>query len=129
MNADSEAPVFELRDGKYVSAEQVNKALEEGKRMIILDARSEVAWRQMHIPGAAPVPYYEEPENFIDNIPNDGTQIVIYCACPHAASGRVQSTLKRYGYQNTAIIDEGILVWAQMGSRFGMVASVKLSIL
>ncbi|WP_088125048.1 c-type cytochrome [Roseivirga misakiensis] len=115
LNPDSEAPEFKLRAGRYVSAEQVNQALADGKRMVILDARSEVAWRQMHIPGAAPVPYYEDPENFIDDIPNDGTQIVIYCACPHAASERVQSTLKRYGYENTAIIDEGILVWAQMG--------------
>ena len=84
-------------------------------RMIILDARSEVAWRQMHIPGSIPVPYYEEPENFIDSIPNDSTQIVVYCACPHAASERVLNTLRRHGFQNTSIIDEGILVWAQMG--------------
>lgn len=115
LNADGGTPSFELREGKYVSSEQVNQALEKGEKMIILDARSEVAWRQMHIPGAIPVPYYEDPENFIDDIPNDGTQIVIYCACPHAASGRVQSTLKRHGFKNTAIIDEGILVWAQMG--------------
>ncbi|GAB5409542.1 MAG: hypothetical protein BalsKO_19070 [Balneolaceae bacterium] len=73
------------------------------------------AWRQMHIPGSFPVPYYEDPENFIDDIPNDGTEIVIYCACPHAASLRVMSTLKRYGFENVSIIDEGVLVWAQMG--------------
>ncbi len=115
LNPDSIAPVFVLRENKFVAAEQVNKALTEGKRMIILDARSEVAWRQMHIPGAAPVPYYSEPDEFINDIPNDGTQIVIYCACPHAASERVLATLRRYGYQNTAIIDEGVLVWAQMG--------------
>lgn len=115
LNPSGETPVFELREGKYVSSEQVNQALQDGAKMIILDARSEVAWRQMHIPGSIPVPYYEDPENFIDDIPNDGTQIVIYCACPHAASGRVQNTLKRHGFKNTAIIDEGILVWAQMG--------------
>ena len=115
LNPDNESPVFTLREDTFVSAEQVNKALEENKRMVILDARSEVAWRQMHIPGAAPVPYYEEPETFIHDIPNDDTQIVIYCACPHAASLRVFNTLKRNGFKNISIIDEGILVWAQMG--------------
>ena len=115
LNPDSSVPVFQLREGKYVAAAQVNQALQDSLRMIILDARSEAAWRQMHIPGSFPVPYYEDPENFINDIPNDGTPIVIYCACPHAASGRVQSTLKRHGFKNTAIIDEGILVWAQMG--------------
>ncbi|MCG8372431.1 MAG: c-type cytochrome, partial [Balneolales bacterium] len=115
INPDNENPVFNLRDNTFVSAVQVNQALKENKRMIILDARSEVAWRQMHIPGAIPVPYYEEPENFVDDIPNNDTQIVIYCACPHAASLRVMNTLKRNGYKNLSIIDEGILVWAQMG--------------
>lgn len=115
LNPKADSPTFNLREEKYVSAKQVNEALKEGKKMIILDARPESDWRKMHIPGAVPVPFYEEPENFIDNIPNDGTQIVIYCACPHAASGRVQSTLKRNGFKNTAIIDEGILFWAQMG--------------
>ena len=115
LNPDNDPPVFELREEKFVSAEQVNQALKDSSKMVILDARSEVAWRQMHIPGSIPVPYYEEPENFIDDIPNDGTQIVIYCACPHAASLRVLNTLKRNGFENAAIIDEGILVWAQMG--------------
>lgn len=115
LNPDGPDPEFELRDGKFVSAVQVDKALKEGRKMVIMDARSEVAWRQMHIPGAFPVPYYEEPESFIHDIPNDGTQIVVYCACPHAASLRVLNTLKRYDFEHVAIIDEGILVWAQMG--------------
>ncbi|MEM6736218.1 MAG: c-type cytochrome [Bacteroidota bacterium] len=115
LNPSQNSPAFNLRQGKYVSAEQVNQALQDSLKMIILDARSEVAWRQMHIPGSIPVPYYEDPENFINVIPNDSTQIVIYCACPHAASQRVMNTLKRNGFKNTAIIDEGILVWAQMG--------------
>lgn len=115
LNPNAEAPVFELREGKYVAAAQVNQAFQDSLRMIILDARSEVAWRQMHIPGSIPVPYYEEPENFVNDIPNDGTPIIIYCACPHAASNRVRNTLKRNGFERAVIIDEGILVWAQMG--------------
>ncbi len=83
--------------------------------MVVLDARSKVAWRQMHIPGAVPVPYYEDPEKFVNDLPKDDTWIVVYCACPHAASQKVVNTLKRYGFKNTAIIDEGILVYAQMG--------------
>ncbi len=115
LNPDSKAPNFNLRKGLYVSSKQVNQALQDSARMIILDARSEVAWRQTHIPGSIPVPYYEEPEAFVGDLPNDGTWIVAYCACPHAASGRVINTLRRLGYKNTAIIDEGVLVWAQLG--------------
>ncbi|MFT4738946.1 MAG: mono/diheme cytochrome c family protein/rhodanese-related sulfurtransferase [Paraglaciecola sp.] len=115
LNPNSEAPNFDLRDGLYVPSKQVYQAMQDSARMIILDARSKVAWRQTHIPGSVPVPYYEEPEAFVEDLPNDGTWIVVYCACPHAASQRVINTLKRYGYENTAIIDEGVLVWAQLG--------------
>ncbi len=115
LHPNKKGPNFNLRKGLYVPAKEVYQALQDSTRMIILDARSEVAWRQTHIPGSIPVPYYEEPEAFVDDLPNDGTWIVAYCACPHAASGRVINTLRRLGYKNTAIIDEGILVWAQLG--------------
>lgn len=115
LNPNSVAPNFTLKEDKYLSAEQLIKAMRDSSRLVLLDARSEVAWRQMHIPGAIPVPYYEEPENFVKDIPNDSTWVVAYCACPHAASERVMNTLRRNGFKNTAILDEGILVWAQMG--------------
>lgn len=115
LNPTSKVPSFTLKEGKYLPAEQLKQAMDDSLRLVILDARSEVAWRQMHIPGAIPVPYYEDPENFIEDIPNDSTMIVVYCACPHAASQRVVNTLAREGFKNTAIMDEGILVWAQMG--------------
>jgi cbb3-type cytochrome c oxidase subunit III len=115
LNPTRKAPKFALRDNLYVAATQVKKALKENSRMVILDARSKAAWHQTHIPGAVPVPYYEEPDKFIKDIPNDSTVIVVYCACPHAASSKVVNTLRRFGYKHTAILDEGILVWAQRG--------------
>ena len=115
LNPHNKAPKFTLREDLYVSAEQLLKALKDSSRIIILDARSKAAWHQTHIPGAISVPYYEEPDKFIKDIPNDSTWIVAYCACPHRASTSVVNTLKRFGYKHTAILDEGILVWAQRG--------------
>ncbi len=115
LNPNSKAPTFTLRENRFVSAVQVYQALKDSARMVLLDARSKVAWRQTHIPGSVPVPYYEEPDTFVKDLPNDSTMIVVYCACPHAASGRVVNTLRRHGFKNTAILDEGILVWSQLG--------------
>jgi len=115
LHPHNKAPKFVLREGSYISAEQLLKALKDSSRMIILDARSKAAWRQTHIPGAISVPYYEEPDKFIKDIPNDSTWIVSYCACPHAVSTQVVNTLRRFGYKHTAILDEGILIWAQHG--------------
>ena len=115
LNPHHEAPKFTLRDDRYISAEQLLKALKDSSRIIMLDARSEAAWHQTHIPGAISVPYYKEPDKFIKDIPNDSTWIVVYCACPHAASTQIVNTLKRFGYKDTAILDEGILVWEKRG--------------
>jgi cbb3-type cytochrome c oxidase subunit III len=127
LNPQGKSPVFTLREGKYVPATQLLKAIKDSTKMIILDARSTAGWQQSHIPGAVSVPYYKDPDKFINDLPNDNTMIVIYCACPHAASEAVQNTLKRYGYKNTAILDEGILVWAQKGYpvQYGKVAKKK----
>lgn len=115
LNPAGDDPKFQLREGLYLPAAQLHQAMKDKRRMVILDARSEVAWRQTHIPGAVPVPYYDDPDTFVQHIPGDSTWIVAYCACPHAASGQVVSMLRELGYSNTAIMDEGILVWAQQG--------------
>ncbi|ULQ54007.1 c-type cytochrome [Flavihumibacter fluvii] len=115
IHPNNKAPKFTLRQDLYVPAAQLAKALKDSSRMIMLDARSEAAWHQSHIPGAVSVPYYKEPDKFIKDLPNDSTLIVVYCACPHAASNQVVNTLKRFGYKHTAILDEGILVWTQRG--------------
>ncbi len=115
LNPDGEDPEFTLRDDRYVPAAQVVQALEEGRRFILLDTRPASAWQRSHIPGAVPMPYYREAERAGENLPNDGTWIVAYCACPHAASDYVVNNLAKLGYENLAVIDEGILVWTAMG--------------
>jgi cytochrome c oxidase cbb3-type subunit III len=59
------------------------------------------------------IPYYAVTE--LDRLPNDGTWVLAYCACPHHASGMVVDELRKRKFKNTAIIDEGILVWKQKG--------------
>ena len=115
INPTGGEPTFNLRAERYVPAKEVVKALEEKKRLIVLDTRPGSAWQRIHIPGAVPMPYYRDKSRIADNLPNDGTWIVAYCACPHAASDSVINHLRSLGYKNTAVIDEGILKWIEMG--------------
>lgn len=113
LNPSGKSPSFELRDGRFVSAEQVNRALAAKQRLIVVDARTPSDWVQFHIPGAISFPYYAKPE--LDRIPNDGTWVVAYCACPHHASGEVVDALRAANYPKTAVLDEGILGWRNLG--------------
>jgi mono/diheme cytochrome c family protein/rhodanese-related sulfurtransferase len=106
-------PDFTLREGRFVSAEQVKRALDAKRRLIIIDARPPSDWIQFHIPGAVPIAYYETAK--LERVPNDGTWVVAYCACPHHASGEVVDALRKRNYPNTAVLDEGILFWRNNG--------------
>jgi len=113
INPKGAPPKFTLRDERFVPAEEVKKALEERRRMVIVDARSPADWALERITGAISAPYYDEAA--LARIPNDGTWVVAYCACPHHASGEVVDKLRKRGYKRTAVLDEGILVWKQRG--------------
>jgi mono/diheme cytochrome c family protein/rhodanese-related sulfurtransferase len=113
-NGDGPAPQFTLRDPWYVSAEQLDRELTGGARMILLDARAPSDWHVAHLPGAWPVPFYAD-ESLLDRIPKDGTWIVFYCGCPHAAADRAAHRLKERGYENLAVLDEGFYHWQEQG--------------
>ena len=102
-------PEFTLRADRFVPIDAVKTALEQGKRMVIIDARAVPDWVSMHIPGSISVPYYGFAR--LDELPKDGTWILAYCACPHHASGVVVDELRKRRFPHTAILDEGILEW------------------
>ena len=114
LNPSAETPDFTLRDGRYVPAADVHAAMLAGQRIVLLDARATSDWVLGHIPGAAPFPFYMVDE-LAATLPNDGTWIVAYCACPHAASGRVVDDLRALGFASTAVLDEGIYHWQDAG--------------
>jgi mono/diheme cytochrome c family protein/rhodanese-related sulfurtransferase len=120
-----EAPPATLahRDARFVSAASVAAALARGERMVLLDARPLSDWQRSHLPGALPMPFYDGVEALIPHLPNDGTPIIAYCACPHAASGKVVDALTEGGFTSARILDEGVLHWAAQGYPLSLGAS------
>jgi cytochrome c oxidase cbb3-type subunit 3 len=119
LNPHGRAPQFTLRDGLYVSMDQVKAALDAKRRLVITDARPPSDWLNLHIAGAISTPYYDLKS--LDDLPKDGTWIVAYCACPHHVSGIVVGELRKRGYPHTAVLDEGIYGW--QGKKYPVVAA------
>ena len=105
---------FTLREERFVPAAQVRDAVAQGARLILRDARATSDWLRRRLPGAIPVPYYEI-EPILERLPRDGTWIVAYCGCPHAASGQVVDALREHGFEHTAVLDEGVHHWISQG--------------
>jgi cytochrome c oxidase cbb3-type subunit 3/ubiquinol-cytochrome c reductase cytochrome c subunit len=113
LNPKGRAPDFVLKEDRFVSIDQVKQALDGKRRLVIADARAPSDWLNLHIAGAISTPYYDATA--LDQIPNDGTWVLAYCACPHHVSGEVVDQLRKRGYKHTAVIDEGIFAWQQKG--------------
>jgi len=114
LNPNGDSPEFSLRNGRYVSAKQLDAALQSGSRLVLLDARPTSDWHLAHIPGAVSAPHYE-PESIISRLPKDGTWIVSYCACPHRYSDELTDALRSAGFRNTVVLDEGVKWWQDHG--------------
>ncbi len=113
LNPKGKPAQLELEGGRFASLDAVKAALDDRRRIIIVDARAPSDWLNLHITGAISTPYYDPGS--LDDIPNDGTWVVAYCACPHHASGAVVDELRRRGYPHTAVLDEGIFAWQHKG--------------
>jgi len=126
INPNGKAPSFSPRsdpcppgdmqcvpNNRYVPAEQIAKALADKRKMIIIDARPASDWMRVHVTGAVSIPHHDPKR--LDEIKNDGTWVLAYCACPHHLSGDIVDMLKKKGFKNAAILDEGILEWHRRG--------------
>ena len=113
LNPKGRAPDFTLKEDRFVSIDQVKEALDKKRRLVIADARGPAEWATLRIAGAISTPYYDAKA--LDDIPNDGTWVLAYCACPHHVSGEVVDALRKRGYKHTAVIDEGVFAWQQKG--------------
>ena len=100
-------------DERFVSVDQVKAALDQKRKIVIIDARPPSDWMRVHIPGAVSIPYFDLHR--LDEVPLDGTWIVAYCACPHHLSGNVVDALRAKGAKHAVILDEGILEWHRRG--------------
>lgn len=118
LNPDGQDPGFELQDGKYVTSADLDQAIRDGRRMVLLDTRNMAMWQMANIEGSVPLPYYyrgRDIDGLVADLPKDGTMIVAYCECPRAAAESVSRLLSARGFGNTAVLWEGIQGWIALG--------------
>ena len=116
LNPDGEAPEWTLKDDLYVLSADLHEAMQQKRRMVILDTRNMSLWQMSHIEGSVPLPYYyEDVQSLTKDLPRDGTWIVTYCECPRAAAEYVNRKLVAAGFENTAVLWEGAFGWVGLG--------------
>ena len=118
LNPESPPAEFELKDDVYVMSADLLKAMQEKRRMVLLDTRAMSQWQMVNLEGSVPLPYYTQYEGIealAKELPDDDTIIVTYCECPRAAAEHVNAKLREQGLSNTAVLWEGIRGWVALG--------------
>ncbi|WP_181197175.1 c-type cytochrome [Enhygromyxa salina] len=113
LNPDGPDPGFELIDDRFIGVDAVKAALDQGAKLIILDARPHADFLDGHIEGAVSIPFFDL-DTVIDELPQD-VWIVNYCGCPHAVSGQSFDALQAAGFETIAVLDEGYYEWVERG--------------
>jgi cbb3-type cytochrome c oxidase subunit III len=125
LNPDSPDPEWTLKDGRYVMSADLYQALQDKRKLMLLDTRVSSMWQMAHIEGAVSIPfYYDQFDALVPDLPTDGTWIVSYCECPRAAAESVERKLRARGFNNTAVLWEGIQGWISLGYPVSMGQSV-----
>jgi membrane protein DedA with SNARE-associated domain/rhodanese-related sulfurtransferase len=109
-----QAFIRQLRMDRITVAE-LRRSIEEGRKPLILDARSkEVRLRDGAIPGA--VPAGPEDLDAIVMAARGDREVVVYCACPNEASAAlVARRLKQAGIKRVHPLRGGIDAWTAAG--------------
>ena len=97
----------------FIPIAEVKAEYDRGAGFYFLDARPAPDYELQHITGAYSIPFYEVEEHFY-RFPKD-VWYIAYCACPHSESGIVAQYFWDNGHEKVGILDEGYLVWEDLG--------------
>jgi len=106
-------PATATDDVKRISIDEARAAFDSG-RAVIIDVRTEGAFKAGHIKGATLIEYSVIGDR-AGGLPKEKT-IILYCSCPteHTSVAAAQA-LKTKGVENTAALVGGFPKWQKAG--------------
>ena len=106
----------EAHDYALIDTEGLEKVIDNGEDVVILDARSAKYDDGQRIPGAKLLTAKASAEDVAAVVPGKDAKIIVYCSnikCP--ASAYLAKHLKKLGYSNVTKYPDGIEGWSAAG--------------
>jgi rhodanese-related sulfurtransferase len=99
-----------------VSREQLQSMIEDGGDLVLVDALPPISFAASHLPGAINIPPSSVDERAPRRIPDQETEIVVYCQSPTCDSSvEVGQRLLELGYVNVRHYPGGKDEWKEAG--------------
>lgn len=98
-----------------ISIEQLRQKQLNAERVLVLDSRSRNSYAQSHIEGSilshdSSVSLEQNLKNYPKDMP-----IVVYCGVGCQTSSAVVLQIKRMGFKNAKVLEDGFQVWQEKG--------------
>ena len=99
-----------------IACDELRQKIDDGDRFVLVDALSTISYAGAHLPGAIHIPPERVDTLAPRRIPDQGTEIVVYCSSPSCvSSAQVASTLVELGYTNVRHFAGGKDAWRSAG--------------
>lgn len=99
-----------------ISRESLQRKLEQGEELVLVDALSPMSYARSHLPGAINMPLEWVDERAPRRVPDLSTSIVVYCSDADCDSSvMVAERLQELGYRNVMHYAEGKSDWVDAG--------------
>ena len=99
-----------------IGRDELCAKIERGDDVVLVDARSPMAFAQSHLPGAVNLPLIWVDEQARRRIPDGDAEIVVYCEGADChSSDEVAARLLQLGYVNVSHYEEGHRGWCDAG--------------
>ena len=95
-----------------IPVEEARREIDEGVRVI--DVREQNEWDESHLEGAIHIPQAEVAERIDEVAPDASERLILHCRTDNR-SARVADLLGELGYENTAVVEGGIVAWEDAG--------------
>lgn len=99
---------------KQIVANEMQRLLEQGQELRIVDVRSPAEFRVENVPGSINLPLNELEESISQAVPDRHERIHLICASG-ARSGKACDLLDSLGYTDVVSIKGGITDWKKVG--------------
>ena len=99
-----------------ITRETLQRKLEDGEELVLVDALSPMSYARSHLPGAINLPLDWVDERAPRRIPELSTPVVVYCSDADCDSSvLVAERLQELGYRNVMHYAEGKSDWVDAG--------------
>ena len=98
--------------GKETTVDEVKQKLDQGDKVLLVDAREDSEFAKDHLPGAIHLGKGEIERDIEARVPDMKTPMVLYCGGGFR-SAMAADNLQKMGYTNVLSMDGGVREWRE----------------